>query len=126
MIRRPPRSTRTDTLFPYTTLFRSEGTEPRGDDGPAARRAPGPGRTGGAGPAATARRGSGVTAIVGRPRGCGGGRIRAEGWRPSRRAPAPRPVHRRTARPTAPPGILPHHHAPAPLAGGRQIGRAHV
>src|SRR3546814_4248378 len=26
MIRRPPRSTRTDTLFPYTTLFRS--TEP--------------------------------------------------------------------------------------------------
>src|SRR3546814_1507193 len=28
MIRRPPRSTRTDTLFPYTTLFRS--TQPRG------------------------------------------------------------------------------------------------
>src|SRR3546814_3769918 len=27
MIRRPPRSTRTDTLFPYTTLFRS--VEPR-------------------------------------------------------------------------------------------------
>src|SRR3546814_19035900 len=25
MIRRPPRSTRTDTLFPYTTLFRSAG-----------------------------------------------------------------------------------------------------
>src|SRR3546814_5456434 len=25
MIRRPPRSTRTDTLFPYTTLFRSHG-----------------------------------------------------------------------------------------------------
>src|SRR3546814_9393617 len=25
MIRRPPRSTRTDTLFPYTTLFRSMG-----------------------------------------------------------------------------------------------------
>src|SRR3546814_7561405 len=46
MIRRPPRSTRTDTLFPYTTLFRSlrehirarghqvvdHGTESRGDD----------------------------------------------------------------------------------------------
>src|SRR3546814_18429278 len=30
MIRRPPRSTRTDTLFPYTTLFRSVGTYPRG------------------------------------------------------------------------------------------------
>src|SRR3546814_5296374 len=32
MIRRPPRSTRTDTLFPYTTLFRSgqpELREPR-------------------------------------------------------------------------------------------------
>src|SRR3546814_5121140 len=29
MIRRPPRSTRTDTLFPYTTLFRSiDGTVP--------------------------------------------------------------------------------------------------
>src|SRR3546814_2439361 len=27
MIRRPPRSTRTDTLFPYTTLFRSKGFE---------------------------------------------------------------------------------------------------
>src|SRR3546814_6203431 len=42
MIRRPPRSTRTDTLFPYTTLFRSaeadgladrrlEGVDARGD-----------------------------------------------------------------------------------------------
>src|SRR3546814_1063256 len=28
MIRRPPRSTRTDTLFPYTTLFRSLGSGP--------------------------------------------------------------------------------------------------
>src|SRR3546814_20177429 len=40
MIRRPPRSTRTDTLFPYTTLFRSQsmGAFERGDDafGPAA------------------------------------------------------------------------------------------
>src|SRR3546814_5690470 len=27
MIRRPPRSTRTDTLFPYTTLFRSHGDD---------------------------------------------------------------------------------------------------
>src|SRR3546814_13490558 len=30
MIRRPPRSTRTDTLFPYTTLFRSHCAEYRG------------------------------------------------------------------------------------------------
>src|SRR3546814_2421339 len=29
MIRRPPRSTRTDTLFPYTTLFRSKAPEER-------------------------------------------------------------------------------------------------
>src|SRR3546814_5460382 len=29
MIRRPPRSTRTDTLFPYTTLFRSYLLRPR-------------------------------------------------------------------------------------------------
>src|SRR3546814_1495590 len=28
MIRRPPRSTRTDTLFPYTTLFRSDRHRP--------------------------------------------------------------------------------------------------
>src|SRR3546814_13286841 len=35
MIRRPPRSTRTDTLFPYTTLFRSQDfdTALDGDDG---------------------------------------------------------------------------------------------
>src|SRR3546814_2410135 len=31
MIRRPPRSTRTDTLFPYTTLFRSKELD--ADDG---------------------------------------------------------------------------------------------
>src|SRR3546814_3695557 len=29
MIRRPPRSKRTDTLFPYTTLFRSQAHEQR-------------------------------------------------------------------------------------------------
>src|SRR3546814_11961739 len=32
MIRRPPRSTRTDTLFPYTTLFRSHVTLAAGVD----------------------------------------------------------------------------------------------
>src|SRR3546814_9792549 len=36
MIRRPPRSTRTDTLFPYTTLFRSSMPQQL------ARRAPSP------------------------------------------------------------------------------------
>src|SRR3546814_4732855 len=33
MIRRPPRSTRTDTLFPYTTLFRSIGVFDPGING---------------------------------------------------------------------------------------------
>src|SRR3546814_18141130 len=33
MIRRPPRSTRTDTLFPYTTLFRSVEALDRGHGG---------------------------------------------------------------------------------------------
>src|SRR3546814_5409072 len=32
MIRRPPRSTRTDTLFPYTTLFRSRVAVPFAPD----------------------------------------------------------------------------------------------
>src|SRR3546814_4018941 len=31
MIRRPPRSTRTDTLFPYTTLFRSARDRQKGE-----------------------------------------------------------------------------------------------
>src|SRR3546814_15518301 len=34
MIRRPPRSTRTDTLFPYTTLFRSLAVRVYGRDLP--------------------------------------------------------------------------------------------
>src|SRR3546814_5820749 len=38
MIRRPPRSTRTDTLFPYTTLFRSTPSEIRDAEGAAALR----------------------------------------------------------------------------------------
>src|SRR3546814_7150861 len=41
MIRRPPRSTRTDTLFPYTTLFRSHGRA----RGPASRPWPHPCRS---------------------------------------------------------------------------------
>src|SRR3546814_7998377 len=48
MIRRPPISTRTDTLFPYTTLFRSSGV-PRAV--PEARRA----RDGGAGMSGTGK-----------------------------------------------------------------------
>src|SRR3546814_15241851 len=37
MIRRPPRSTRTDTLFPYTTLFRSDVSRADQCDGLTAR-----------------------------------------------------------------------------------------
>src|SRR3546814_6021171 len=37
MIRRPPRSTRTDTLFPYTTLFRSRRLGQRVEEGGQAR-----------------------------------------------------------------------------------------
>src|SRR3546814_17139553 len=37
MIRRPPRSTRTDTLFPYTTLFRSPHLPDQGHAGEGAR-----------------------------------------------------------------------------------------
>src|SRR3546814_4816374 len=39
MIRRPPRSTRTDTLFPYTTLFRSLPDRHYADEGPIPRAA---------------------------------------------------------------------------------------
>src|SRR3546814_2516502 len=45
MIRRPPRSTRTDTLFPYTTLFRSRTDHGLVGD----RRGPGPLRLAGFG-----------------------------------------------------------------------------
>src|SRR3546814_12054519 len=44
MIRRPPRSTRTDTLFPYTTLFRSKGSALIGSWGSARDRGEGVGR----------------------------------------------------------------------------------
>src|SRR3546814_7546731 len=52
MIRRPPRATRTDTLFPYTTLFRSSGrprhpARPQGDGRGGGRRGALPGWAGG-------------------------------------------------------------------------------
>src|SRR3546814_7314820 len=54
MIRRPPRSTRTDTLFPYTTLFRSATSRLRLYTG-GRTRLTGPGQIGG-------RRGAGLNA----------------------------------------------------------------
>src|SRR3546814_2063629 len=44
MIRRPPRSTRTDTLFPYTTLFRSLQIDVLGDILPGSERRAAPDR----------------------------------------------------------------------------------
>src|SRR3546814_13844190 len=49
MIRRPPRATRTDTLFPYTTLFRSAVLRTRDTRS---------GRAAGLGPASERRRGA--------------------------------------------------------------------
>src|SRR3546814_9092765 len=57
MIRRPPRSTRTDTLFPYTTLFRSDTAE-RATDAESGRAGPGTAPAGSVGGhQAAARRG---------------------------------------------------------------------
>src|SRR3546814_6193626 len=89
MIRRPPRSTRTDTLFPYTTLFRSPARHQSRrrrdpdraglpDAGPAAQRrsplpdaAEGRRRALGAGPPGGQRRPPDLPLY--RPRGLGGG-----------------------------------------------------
>src|SRR3546814_4974644 len=73
MVRRPPRSTRTDTLFPYTTLFRSQHGSGRGRD---------PGRRRDAGSAPELRSvgggGGGIGAAVRAGRAGGGGRFRSE------------------------------------------------
>src|SRR6056297_2057186 len=52
MMRRPPRPTRTDTLFPYTTLFRAARRSPRWPPARPGQAGPGPGQ---AGPPAFAR-----------------------------------------------------------------------
>src|SRR3546814_20146564 len=59
MIRRPPRSTRTDTLFPYTTLFRSPG-RPRGGHVPRTHRGAGHYRRGLLAPLPSLYRGAAV------------------------------------------------------------------
>src|SRR3546814_1935753 len=118
MIRRPPRSTRTDTLFPYTTLFRSVGR--LGSGRPTGSR---PGRT----PAARSPSGR-----CGRA-GTGRGRIR--------RSPAPIEPHLTAARAVAA-GLKPRARSLLRAArailqkrdewagrlpeGRQEIGRAHV
>src|SRR3546814_16915097 len=69
MIRRPPRSTRTDTLFPYTTLFRSPHRLRR-------HRPPPAGARGLAGPAAAGLPAGGARRHPARPGGRGGRRPR--------------------------------------------------
>src|SRR3546814_3700144 len=69
MIRRPPRSTRTDTLFPYTTLFRSR--RDRADAAPARghaateHRAPECAAAVGSDPQGSTARGAGGGAVIG-------------------------------------------------------------
>src|SRR3546814_19093658 len=93
MIRRPPRSTRTDTLFPYTTLFRSRGAHARG---PRLQH-----RRPGAVPALRLRAGRRAEELLlRRERGCPdhvGDRHR------HRRVPRPAPHHRAVAPHTPPP-----------------------
>src|SRR3546814_12441352 len=104
MIRRPPRSTRTDTPFPYTTLFRSGGddahTRPPRLRGPL-----GVDRTGGAAGA--------VVAAAHHPAGAAAGVV--SGGPPAGRAASARGY--------------PAHHAVVAAAAApadREIGRAHV
>src|SRR3546814_4846189 len=80
MIRRPPRSTRTDTLFPYTTLFRS--AHERRDEGAA--RDPG------------VREGTGRAEEGRSEPGCGPGKGVGAAMSPSpRAAPKPHGTHAR-------------------------------
>src|SRR3546814_7605743 len=80
MIRRPPRSTRTDTLFPYTTLFRS--AHERRDEGAA--RDPGD------------REGTGRAEEGRSEPGCGPGKGVGAAMSPSpRAAPKPHGTHAR-------------------------------
>src|SRR3546814_10609728 len=96
MIRRPPRSTRTDTLFPYTTLFRSRAASAAGD-GPARVRIVG-----------TVDQGSHAEAerAALRPAEYGSERVEAH---VEHGAPNAAPVQARTARPALEPasGLLP-------------------
>src|SRR3546814_2320328 len=86
MIRRPPSSTRTDTLFPYTTLFRSRAARAEQDDRRAGETDGGAGQIPAVGPHALddpqpAQRGGDVDAAIGRVGAAGEGAVR-EGQQP--------------------------------------------
>src|SRR3546814_4492081 len=82
MIRRPPRSTRTDTLFPYTTLFRS-GRRRRGADRAAGRSHP-------------ARRGDAAGGVLRRAGTVPGGAVDDRGGAEAAGVAGLRPVSRRS------------------------------
>src|SRR3546814_9743817 len=93
MRRRPPVATRTDTLFPYTTLFRAL-REPRREPGEA-RRALGLPHRRGPRAAHGAREQGGAQAVAGRARDPGGDRLPPAGDpRRDRGDPGRRPVQR--------------------------------
>src|SRR3546814_3432471 len=103
MIRRPPRSTRTDTLFPYTTLFRS----PAGGVALAH-----------AGPAHRRRRDADLEGLQEPPAPCPARRRRDVGLGLARRLPGARRQRHHQAQgarqprlPSAVPGAEPHHPA---------------
>src|SRR3546814_4554091 len=122
MIRRPPRSTRTDTRFPYTTLFRSHwrGRNHRADLAADTGRAPalrlsGPG---------AADRGGHHTGIAQPPGGAPDRSGILDGTRPASALREPAAVRLSAGMGGQPP---PGPGARAPdLAAHRQIGRAHV
>src|SRR3546814_16759086 len=90
MIRRPPRSTRTDTLFPYTTLFRSRAADQRDRQTRDLSRADAEESRSDGRPRSFAARAAGADAGGGEPRGCvtAGAAQRGEGGGIGRRAVA--------------------------------------
>src|SRR3546814_5917619 len=113
MIRRPPRSTRTDTLFPYTSLFRSRG-----------------GRSLGTWTARPDRRGAlpaadGVRARGGRDRQVARSGAGASDPDRAEAGPSPRSAGRRALLPLIPVQLGPRHPArparSAPAAGARPL-----
>src|SRR3546814_5627166 len=123
MIRRPPVSTRTDTLFPYTTLFRSAISRPTSHERRRrSRRAGGRGALAAAAPRDAGARGRRAGAEVAQcpARGCGAwlyGQLDLDRAR-DRRLPADL-----AARCLGPVAALP---LPRPRRRGGEIGRAHV
>src|SRR3546814_12482493 len=104
MLRRPPRSTRTDTLFPYTTLCRSQLRPCRRLRRPARARAP---TARGRGAAGAGRRRVFLEQLPPLParRGRGGGIRRLRGHQPVAHPPGIRPQPQNPPRP-APAGPL--------------------